>query len=182
MPLGWEGPSTQLDIATLADMYQWINQATANYSLFRDNPTVYVKDAAVDCLRQVLRNAWRILRQLGIQDAPPQPPEPAHHHEAEREIGNLQQWILARLEQSATSPDSRDMSIEATREIARDTEETPKTHTLESGVRAEDPRPFTGGVMEFFPSCVKLCGIDICSGPRSENARTVFGTSPKSGR
>ncbi|MBM3848441.1 MAG: response regulator, partial [Verrucomicrobia bacterium] len=35
-------------------------------------------------------------------------------------------------------------------------------------------RPFTGGTMEFFPDRVELCGIDICSGRRSQRRRRAL--------
>ena len=36
------------------------------------------------------------------------------------------------------------------------------------------PLPFTGGNMEFLPDRVKLCGVDICSGPRCETRRQLL--------
>ncbi len=37
-----------------------------------------------------------------------------------------------------------------------------------------DPTPFTGGLMEFFPDRVKLCGVDICRGRRLKDARELL--------
>lgn len=38
----------------------------------------------------------------------------------------------------------------------------------------QQPQPFSGGVMTFFKDRVELCGVDICSGPRSRTRRQIL--------
>lgn len=38
----------------------------------------------------------------------------------------------------------------------------------------QEPVEFNGGTMAFFPDRVELCGVDICSGPRSRNRRRLL--------
>ncbi len=56
---------------------------------------------------------------------------------------------------------------------------TSSTHDVdevaaEQPILVTTPRPFTGGGMVFFADRVELCGVDICSGPRSSRRRAVL--------
>lgn len=43
-----------------------------------------------------------------------------------------------------------------------------------AGAVRSEPRPFTDGKMVYFSDRVELCGVDICSGPRSQKTRVIL--------
>ena len=50
----------------------------------------------------------------------------------------------------------------------------PKSKSDVALVQPQEPKPFSGGEIEFFQDRVELCGVDICSGKRSRTRRKIL--------
>ncbi|MEQ8790066.1 MAG: hypothetical protein RIC55_27465 [Pirellulaceae bacterium] len=91
--------------------------------------------------------------------------------EIRKDLKHQALWLAEHLDRIATQFDasrsSKDQSQTSTAEPSG------KASPLRHG-DSSDPQPFAGGEMVFHADRVELCGVDVCSGPRSSSRRIVL--------
>jgi len=97
----WEGPRPDQAINGLDEALHWIEGMAANVVIFRDDAASYESGSAKDAAGQILRNAYRLLDQLGQSGFPRRVTDSKSLNQLENYILEVLAWVRARI----ASPD-----------------------------------------------------------------------------
>lgn len=93
--------------------------------------------------------------------------------ETRKELKHKALWLAEHIDRIATQFDAVRRSSPDQTPASPLPDQSAYPLPIENG-EAQDPRPFTGGELVFYEDRVELCGVDICSGPRSASRRVVL--------
>jgi hypothetical protein len=90
-PPGWEGEAPARPITTVAELAEWLQSKQESLWLSgvggnKDKPV------ALELAAQAIRNAFRVLEQIGVSDCPSRPPLPPDRYTAEAQLKLLWSW------------------------------------------------------------------------------------------
>jgi hypothetical protein len=90
---GWEGPWPEKEIGATPDLIEWLDTLIKVKEHYIPQTPLGREVRKGDADGRTLRNAYRLIDELGITGAPPQARGPFSYHDEVAELRNLRRWL-----------------------------------------------------------------------------------------